>query len=84
MSCSSRLSRVRRDWAELMDSWVCGTVGPRAEVLILFPGSGNVSGGHGPRERERARAAPCGRSRADMGPEEEGVGGAERGATLLT
>lgn len=43
----------------------------RAEVLILFPGSGNASGGQGPHEREmqseaRARAQPS--PRAGPGP----------------
>lgn len=36
-----------------MDSCVClWDPEARAEVLILFPGSGNASGGQGPHERE--------------------------------
>lgn len=39
----------------------------RAEVLILFPGSGNASGGQGPHEREMHFVARPERSAAQAG-----------------
>lgn len=58
-----------------------GTPRARAEVLILFPGSGNASGGQG---AAGERNAGCGQSRAPLTRAGSGRAGPELSATLLT